>query len=369
MSPVKTVVKTCLAVAGAVLLAASGRAEGAVPAGASAQPGAVFVLANQADTNAVIAYARAPDGALSYAGRYPTGGRGSGGGLGSQGALALSADGRWLYAVDAGSHELTLFRVHGAALEWSARVPTGGERPLSVTTHGDLAFVVHGAGGIAGFERYGGELRALPGSSLPLGGAAPAQISFDPTGRFLVVSEKGTNSFSLFRVEDDGRVEGPASFPAAGETPFGFAFADHDLLVVSEAFGGRPGESALSTYRLDGERLLAVDPVVRDGQTAACWVAIPRRGGHAYTTNTGSDSVSIFAVDREGGLVPDAPPAPVGAGAVPTDAAVTVDGRFLYVLDSGLGAVSVLEIAADGTLTAGEDATGLPAGTVGLVAR
>jgi 6-phosphogluconolactonase (cycloisomerase 2 family) len=360
----------------AVVLAACGRADGgasigAEHAGASASPGAVFVLTNEAAGNAVLAFDRGPGGALAPAGRHETGGAGTGAGLGSQGALALSADGRWLYAVDAGSDELTLFRVRGAALEWIARVPTGGDTPVSVTAHGDLAFVVHagGAGGIAGFERRGGELRPIAGSARPLGGAAPAQISFDPKGDFLVVTEKATNSFSLYRVEDEGRAEGPTTFPSAGETPFGFAFGSDDLLVVSEAFGGRPGESALSSYRLDGERILPVDPVVRDGQTAACWVVIPRRGRHAYTTNTGSDNVSIYAVHRDGGLAPAAPPAPTGAGSAPTDAAITRDGRSLYVLDSGLGAISAFRVAPDGSLEGSAGAGGLPPSTVGIVAR
>jgi 6-phosphogluconolactonase (cycloisomerase 2 family) len=371
--------KSWAGVVGAAILAACGQGEdpgeprtSEVEQGAStAGAGAVFVLSNEpAGENAVIALDRGADGKLAPAGRFSTGGSGTGAGLGSQGALVLSADGRWLFAVDAGSDELTLFRVRGTALEWASRVPTGGDMPVSVTTHGDLAFVVHaGTADIAGFERDGQDLRPIAASRRPLAGAAPAQVSFDPKGELLVVTEKATNSFSLYRVEDDGRVEGPFASAAAGETPFGFAFASAELIVVSEAFGGRPGESALSSYRIEGDGIVPVAPVVRDGQTAACWVAIPRHARHAYTTNTGSDNVSIYALGRDGSLGPAAPAAPTGAGSVPTDAAVSQSGRWLHVLDSGLDAVSTFRIEGDGTLVDAGDATGLPGSVVGIAAR
>ncbi len=63
---------------------------------------AVFVMTNDADKNEVIAYQRDDSGALGEARHFETRGRGSGGTidpLASQGALTLSADGRWLYLV------------------------------------------------------------------------------------------------------------------------------------------------------------------------------------------------------------------------------------------------------------------------------
>ena len=56
---------------------------------------AVFIMSNSADRNEVIAFARAADGTLHEFGRFPTGGRGSGGNndpLESQGSLTLSQD-------------------------------------------------------------------------------------------------------------------------------------------------------------------------------------------------------------------------------------------------------------------------------------
>ncbi|MEO7998599.1 MAG: hypothetical protein ABI852_14215, partial [Gemmatimonadaceae bacterium] len=74
-------------------------------------PGGIVYTSNNSPTaNAVMAYRRAADGSLSFIGQYPTGGKGTGAGLGSQGAVTLTKDRRWLFAVSAGSNEVSLFR-------------------------------------------------------------------------------------------------------------------------------------------------------------------------------------------------------------------------------------------------------------------
>src|SRR5688500_14667380 len=91
----------------------------ALPFASSAQgnsPGSVYTLGNAADTNRVLAFSRTSKGELSPAGSYATGGQGTGAGLGSQGALALTEDGRWLLAVNAGSSELSVLAVRNDAL-------------------------------------------------------------------------------------------------------------------------------------------------------------------------------------------------------------------------------------------------------------
>src|SRR5437763_901071 len=76
--------------------------------------GAGFVMTNDARKNEVISYERGPDGRLSLADRYETAGRGSGGRvdpLQSQGSLTLSKDNRLLFAANAGSGTVSVFRV------------------------------------------------------------------------------------------------------------------------------------------------------------------------------------------------------------------------------------------------------------------
>src|SRR5216117_572914 len=53
---------------------------------------AVYTVTNQVAGNAVAVFNRGADGTLRAAGQVATGGTGTGGGLGSQGAVALSND-------------------------------------------------------------------------------------------------------------------------------------------------------------------------------------------------------------------------------------------------------------------------------------
>ena len=75
-----------------------------------------FVMTNSVDKNEIIAFRRNDDGGLQQTRTFETDGRGSGGNvdpLGSQGSLVLSQDRSYLFAVNAGSGELSVFRVQG----------------------------------------------------------------------------------------------------------------------------------------------------------------------------------------------------------------------------------------------------------------
>jgi hypothetical protein len=61
---------------------------------------AVYVLTNDPDGNAVVVHSRSGDGSLAPAGSYPTGGNCGGAGLGSQDAVIVSDEGRFLFALD-----------------------------------------------------------------------------------------------------------------------------------------------------------------------------------------------------------------------------------------------------------------------------
>ena len=345
-------------------------------AGTQAGDGAVFTLSNDLAGNEVLAFRRGTGGELEFAASFPTGGRGAGAGLGSQGALVLSEDGNLLFAVDAGSNEISSFAVDGTSMELVGHVPSGGIRPISLTVRDDLLYVLNagGEGNIAGFSvGEKGALAPLLDSTRPLSGKAtdPAQIEFTPDGEHLVVTEKATDQLDVYRVGNDGRAEGPVVHASSGRTPFGFAFRRDGLLVVSEAFGGAKGASAVSSYQLgDDGALQPISASVPDHQSAACWVVITSSGRVAFTSNTGSDSISSYRIDHDGRLVLLHPIAgDTGAGSAPTDMALTERSRFLYALDSITAAISAFRVQRDGTLEPVTGVSGLPPTAVGLAAR
>ncbi len=338
--------------------------------------GVVFTATNAAAGNAVIAFGRGAKGDLEHIGNFPTGGNGTGSGLGNQGGVVLEPDGRHLFVVNAGSDSISVFRVRHQGLALSDVEPSGGSQPISLTVYGDLVYVLNagGDGNITGFElSQHGRLSPLPDSTRPLGGAGtgPAQIGFSPDGRLLVVTEKATNTIVTYVVDDDGLAGDPVMTPSAGVTPFGFSFGNRGRLLVSEATGGAPGASTVSSYNLlsDGS-LVTITPALPTTQSAACWLVTTRAGRLAYTTNTGSNTVTGLRVARDGSLsLLDDDGSTATTGATPIDAAVTRDGRFLYVLDSGDGALSAFRILFNGALESMDGIGGLPPGTNGLAVK
>jgi 6-phosphogluconolactonase len=346
----------------------------AAPAMASASSGTVYTSTNSATANAVHAFSRAPDGSLTPGGSFATGGAGTGAGLGSQGAVVLDDNAARLFAVNAGSDSISAFRVTDSGLTLRDLEPSNGDRPIGLTVHGDLLYVLNaGSDQISGFRiRRGGDLEPLAGSTRSLSTTAsdPAQVEFSPFGDLLAVTEKATNRIDTFRIGGDGRPGQLRSQPSAGQTPFGFAFDRRGNLIVSEAFGGAPNASALSSYGVAPDGTVApISPVVPTGQTAACWVVVTRNGHFAYTTNTGSGNISSYRVDRDGSIaLHESIAADTGGGSAPTDLALD-SGRHMFVLNSGSGTVGAYRVRGDGRLLPVDVVGGLPAGSTGLAAR
>jgi 6-phosphogluconolactonase len=255
--------------------------------------------------------------------------------------------------------------------------PSGGVRPISVTVSRHLVYVLNNGdaqtpSNISGFWLWHGSLFPLPGSSRPLSTASPgpAQIEFSPNGRQLVVTEKATNRIVTYAVGPFGYASGPRVQPSAGQTPFGFGFDNRDHLIVSEAFGGAPDASVLSSYGLASDGTVSpIDPNVATTETAACWVVVTDNGRYAYATNTGSASVSGYAIGADGSLsLLNTDGKTATTGATPIDAALTKGSRILYVLASGAHEIDGYRVNHDGSLTGLGAVGGLPATSVGLAA-
>jgi 6-phosphogluconolactonase len=342
---------------------AAGIALPGVSAGAddySNTPHGVFIMTNDADANAVIAFERAPDGTLFGTHRYQTEGRGSGGTvdpLSSQGALTLSQDRSWLFAVNAGSGTVSVFRVSGAQLELSDRVPTEGSEPNAVAQHGKLVYVLNTAGtsNVVGFELRGGKLIRIPGSLrlLSENGAESSSLAFSPNGEFLLVTERATNKIDTFRVLSDGTLL-PFTATLGGAGTFAVAFAPNGTALVSETGPGAPNSSAISSYTVQSNGTLqAITTSLPTLGSANCWNAVAD-GHFVYTSNSASASISGFVIAANGAIAPI--PGTVLAlnptGSTNLDIAVSADNRFLYSLNAGSGRIGAFAIdAADGTLT------------------
>ncbi|MBA3914405.1 MAG: beta-propeller fold lactonase family protein [Acidobacteriales bacterium] len=341
---------------------------------ASAQTaGAVFVNANST-SNEVWMYTRAANGALTLVGAFPTQGQGGSPGLGSQGGVALANNNKFLYAVNAGSNEISGFLVKPTGLTFVGKVSSGGTFPNSVAASGTLLYALNSQGtsaNITGFRiQSNGALRPIPNSTRPLSAdlPKPGQVGFTPDGKSLIVTEINTSKIDTYAIGTDGRATGPLVQVSAGAGPFGFAFDNAGHLVISEVT-----LSSASSYTVSGGLLNVVTGALPDFGKAACWVAstsnpnLPQQ--YSYITNTGSDTVSGFAITSDGRislLQPDGKTAVLLPGAFPLDMAISRDSRYLYVLEGKLPGIAVFQINRDGSLTQVQDVRGIPSTSYGM---
>jgi len=364
-----------LAIAG--VASAEGRREEGRREEGSGVVGHVYTETNGAEANTILVFDRAGDGTLTAAGSMPTGGKGTGAGLGSQGALARSEDGRWLLAVNGGTSTVSLFQRDGQA--WALRdvAPSGGTTPVSVTEWGGLVYVLNAGStqNISGFTIGGDKrLHLIDGSTQPLSSQSAvgaAEVRFAPDGNELVVTEKGTNRIDSFRIERDGRAA-PGVFTAStGATPYGFDFTPDGYAIVSDAAGAASGAGAVTSYAISDSGATTAQGAVGDLQTAPCWVAVSPDGEYAWTTNAASGTISTYAIGDHGmlTLVPaNGDSASTGATSHPTELSPSPSGRHLFALTPGAGTITSLAVHA-GMLETGATVPGIPSYGAGLIAE
>jgi len=220
--------------------------------------GAVYVLTNQT-SNTVAVFRRTARGILTPAGEFPTGGAGdptpqppdpTTDPLASQGGLIMGRGNQYLYAVNAGSNQISVLKIRKNSVDIVDVVDSGASVPSAWRSTMILLYVLNEGGtpNITGFTiEDGGTLTPLADSTQPLigGGAAdPAQIGFSRDGELLVVTDKAGDRLNTYTIDEDGLPSAPVDNPSNGMTPFGFAFNNAGTLVVSEAFGGAANQSA-----------------------------------------------------------------------------------------------------------------------------
>lgn len=342
--------------------AAVALAVGAGPAAAATHGGhqrtsAVFVQTDNLAGNQVIAYHRAADGTLTQAGAYRTfglGGQLAGSAvdhLASQGSLV--ADGRLLYAVNAGSNTISVFTVSGDRLALRQVLGSGGAFPVSIAVRGRLVYVLNAENGgrLQGFVRLGGHLVALPGSGRSLGldpnatpqfTNTPGQVAFSADGsRLLVTTKANGNDVDVFRVGPSGLLStAPTANPLPGAVPFAIAVGQDGHLLIAEA-----GTNSVAAFALRPDDTLQQLASVATGQSATCWIL--RVGDRFYASNAGSATVTGVAAHESALALLGQTPTDAGT----VDAAATPDGRHVYVQTGGAGILDEFAVGRDGSLT------------------
>jgi 6-phosphogluconolactonase len=300
--------------------------------------------------------------------------------------LVQHPNGRYLYAVNEVEEfegertgSVSAFEIHAGSgrLEPLNRQPSGGGAPchLTVDPGGRFVLVAKYAGGSVAVLPIGqgGRLGAPAHVVEHSGSSAHPErqrkphahwVGLDPTTRFVLVSDLGTDEVVIYRLDDgSGRLsphEPRAADLPAGAGPRHVAFHPTSSVayVVTEL---RSGVTVFDWDAAAG-RLRAIQsvPVLPDdfsGENKPAEVAVHPSGRFVYASNRGHDSLAIFRVDEASGRLTPSGHVQSG-GAAPRHFAIDPTGQCLVVANQKSNTLAVFRIDAD---TGGLQPIGQPA--------
>jgi len=290
--------------------------------------------------------------------------------------LALDPARRFLYCVHGGNDfsAISAFAVEQET-GWLTLLNTqqsGGHNPVSLDVHRSGRALV-----VANY--MDGTVAALPinpdGTLAPLHTAVsqtgkpgpdlveqatshPHHSPFDPAGRFVVVPDKGLDRTFIYRFDAVRGTLAPHDPPfvraRAGAGPRHIAFHPDApyAYVINEL------DATITTYGYDAERglldprqLIGTLPPAYTGRSTGAEIAVAASGRFLYASNRGHDSIAIFAIDAENGVLTVVGWEPT-QGAMPRFFALDPSGKFLYVANQGSDTIITFRVdQATGMLT------------------
>jgi 6-phosphogluconolactonase len=238
--------------------------------------------------------------------------------------LALRPDQRFLYSVHGDETYASSFAIDRGQLSPLNRAETGGRNGVhqALDRAGKFMLVanyssgsvsvmpVHPDGTLAGAAH----VVPLPGQPGPhrveQASSHPHQVVFDPSGRFVVIPDKGLDRIFVFGFDAaTGKLTPTAQgsgVARSGSGPRRVAF--HPRLPVVWVLNEI--NSTLATWYWEAERghlrpvqILPSLPSDYTGENTASEMAVSRDGRYLYCSNRGHDSIAIFAADPATGLL------------------------------------------------------------------
>jgi 6-phosphogluconolactonase len=282
------------------------------------------------------------------------------------GYLALHPRRPVLYAVQPVANEVSAFAVDDRTGELTliGRQPSGGDDPshLAIDPAGRFLVVANYVAGTVevlpvnadGSLGAPSDVVATKGELGPhrteQPGPHPHQCPFDPSGRFVVVPDKGFDRLFVFRIDDAKGTLVPADPPftktRSGAGPRHIAF--HPRLpyawVINEL------DSTVAAYRvgqtgtLEAIQIVPALPSTFTGDNTGAAIVVAPSGRFLYVSNRGHDSVGIFRVDESSGMLSAAGWAPT-RGSTPRFIGLNPGGTRLFAANQRSD--SIVEFSVD----------------------
>ncbi len=244
------------------------------------------------------------------------------GGLVNPSFLVLAPDRRTLYAVHGDAGHASAFSRDEASglLRPLGQAATGGSNVVhqAIAPSGRHLVVANYASGSVAVLPIGDDgalapfsfLASMPGRPGPhrleQAGSHPHQVLFDPSGRFVLVPDKGHDGVAVFAFDEArGTLELAsvmASRPGAGPRHAAFHPERPVCWVLNEL------DSSVTTCRwtsggLEPVEVIPTLPADFFGASTAAAIAATTDGRLVYASNRGHDSIAAFGTDDRDGLL------------------------------------------------------------------
>jgi 6-phosphogluconolactonase (cycloisomerase 2 family) len=284
------------------------------------------------------------------------------GGLENPSLFTLNRERNRLYSVHGGRTLMSAFEIgrDTGALRLINQVDCQGNNPVDSALDPTERFLVianYGTGAVAVMPvGEGGRLQgvsqliALQGTPGPDAKEQPSShphaVSFDPTGQFVIVPDKGFDRTFFFRFQDGRLTPTEQGFivSAPGAAPRHTTF--HPALPV--LYVNNELDSTVSVFDWTGGRaterqVIATVAAGYAGRNTTAEIAASPCGRYLYVSNRGQDSIVQFVIAPDSGLLTYAASFPTG-GAKPRFFTLGPGGRHLYVANQDSDEITVFDI-------------------------
>jgi 6-phosphogluconolactonase len=178
----------------------------------------------------------------------------------------------------------------------------------------------------------------------------PHHSPFDPSGRYIVVPDKGLDRTFLYRLDVERGKLVPGTPPSvasrAGAAPRHvdfhprrpFAYVINELDSTIAAYHFDPDKGVFAPFQV-----MPTLPTSYTGNNSGAEIVVAPSGRFVYGSNRGHDSVAIFAIDEESGAL-----TPVGwestQGKTPRFFGLDPTGRALYAANQNSDTVVIFQV-------------------------
>jgi 6-phosphogluconolactonase len=289
------------------------------------------------------------------------------GGLENPSLFTLNRTGTRLWSVHGGRNSISAFAIERATghLTLLNQMDCGGTNPVDTALDATERYLIvanYGTGSVAVMP-IADDGRAMPISqSFTLEGTLgpdpvhqtqshPHAAIFDPSGRFVVIPDKGFDRTFFFRF-DNGRIEPTVQGSLAAKTG---AAPRHTIFhpTLPILYVNNELDSTVTVFHWNSDsghatksQVVTTIPGGHDGRNTTAEIAISRCGRFLYVSNRGQDSIVLYDIDRRTGHLAYVERTPTG-GTRPRFFTLDITGKKIFAANQDSDDITMFRIDAD----------------------